>query len=117
MSLVKTTRVNFLFDFYQSLLTEKQRMYMKLYYLEDFSLGEIAGEFNVSRQAIYDNVKRTETMLEEYEEKLQLFSKFQKRMEITGKIDHVLTQLSKDTSNAKEIEQLTCFVDSLKEYN
>ena len=91
MSLVKTTRINFLFDFYQSLLTDKQRVYMKLYYLEDLSLGEIAGEYGVSRQAVYDNVRRTEEMLEDYEAKLKLFSKFQNQMEIIEEIEQSLT--------------------------
>src|SRR6185312_10754949 len=91
MSLVKTTRINFLFDFYQSLLTDKQRVYMKLYYLEDLYLGEIAGEYGVSRQAVYDNVRRTEEMLEDYEAKLKLFSKFQHQMEIIEKIEQSLT--------------------------
>ena len=77
--LEKTTRMNFLFDFYQVLLTPKQKSYMALYYLDDFSLGEIAEEYNVSRQAVYDNIKRTESMLEDYEAKLHLFEKFQKR--------------------------------------
>jgi uncharacterized protein len=77
--LEKTTRMNYLYDFYHSLLTPKQQSYMSLYYLDDFSLGEIAEEYNVSRQAVYDNIKRTETMLEEYEEKLLLFQKFQER--------------------------------------
>ena len=72
----KTTRMNYLFDFYQSLLTQKQRSYMSLYYLDDLSLGEIAEEFDVSRQAVYDNIKRTEAMLEEYEEKLVLLQSF-----------------------------------------
>lgn len=73
--LEKTTRMNYLFDFYQSLLTQKQRSYMSLYYLDDLSLGEIAEEFDVSRQAVYDNIKRTEAMLEEYEEKISITSK------------------------------------------
>ncbi|OIS67598.1 hypothetical protein A4A35_21585, partial [Bacillus subtilis] len=77
MSLEKTTRMNYLFDFYQSLLTSKQKSYMSLYYLDDFSLGEIAEEYEVSRQAVYDNIKRTEAMLEQYEEKLLLLKKFQ----------------------------------------
>lgn len=77
--LEKTTRINYLYDFYQSLLTEKQKSYMSLYYLDDYSLGEIAEEFDVSRQAVYDNIKRTEAMLEEYEAKLLLFQKFQER--------------------------------------
>ena len=89
--LEKTTRVNFLFDFYQSLLTDKQRLYMELYYLDDLSLGEIAQEYGVSRQAVYDNVRRTEAMLEDYEAKLMLFNKFQERAQIIEQIEQQLT--------------------------
>jgi uncharacterized protein len=89
--LEKTTRMNYLYDFYQSLLTPKQRSYMALYYLDDFSLGEIAEEYNVSRQAVYDNIKRTETMLEEYEEKLLLFKKFQERTKLIEEMKEILS--------------------------
>ncbi|WP_102028189.1 putative DNA-binding protein [Salirhabdus sp. Marseille-P4669] len=82
----KTTRINYLFDFYQELLTPKQRNYLEMYYLEDFSLGEIADQFEVSRQAVYDNIKRTEAMLEEYEEKLHLYEKFEKRQEMIAQL-------------------------------
>jgi len=84
--LEKTTRMNYLYDFYQSLLTPKQQSYMSLYYLDDYSLGEIAEEYNVSRQAVYDNIKRTEAMLEEYEKKLLLFQKFQERQRLIKKL-------------------------------
>jgi uncharacterized protein len=90
--LEKTTRMNYLYDFYHSLLTPKQQSYMSLYYLDDYSLGEIADEYNVSRQAVYDNIKRTETMLEEYEEKLLLFHKFQER----NKLIQILKELSEE---------------------
>ena len=84
--LEKTTRINYLYDFYQALLTPKQQSYMSLYYLDDYSLGEIAEEYEVSRQAVYDNIKRTEAMLEEYEEKLLLFAKFQERNSLIEKM-------------------------------
>ena len=42
--------------------------YIELYYADDYSLAEIAEEFNISRQAVYDNIKRTEKVLESYEE-------------------------------------------------
>lgn len=90
--LEKTNRINFLYDFYQSLLTPKQQSYMSLYYLDDFSLGEIAEEFGVSRQAVYDNIKRTEAMLEEYEDKLLLFKKFQERNKILKNMQEILNQ-------------------------
>jgi uncharacterized protein len=88
--LEKTNRMNYLYDFYQALLTPKQSSYMALYYLDDYSLGEIAEEYDVSRQAVYDNIKRTEAMLEEYEEKLLLFGKFQKRSELISKMKQLV---------------------------
>lgn len=65
---------------------------MSLYYLDDFSLGEIAEEYDVSRQAVYDNIKRTEAMLEEYEEKLLLFHKFQERSKLIAEIKEMLKE-------------------------
>ncbi len=85
--LEKTTRINFLFDFYHELLTPKQQKYMSMYYLEDLSLSEISELFSVSRQAVYDNIKRTEAMLESYEGKLHLYDKFRQRSEIIGKLE------------------------------
>src|SRR5690625_173240 len=85
--LEKTTRINALYDFYQDLLTPKQKNYMEMYYREDFSLGEIAEAVNVSRQAIFDNIKRTEQMLEEYENKLKLYDKFLKRQALMKELE------------------------------
>ncbi|WP_409292218.1 putative DNA-binding protein [Peribacillus sp. SCS-37] len=107
--LEKTTRMNYLYDFYHSLLTEKQQSYMSLYYLDDYSLGEIAEEYEVSRQAVYDNIKRTEAMLEEYEAKLLLFKKFQERKVILGNMRTLL-----EAGNAPKGEMLQAF-DSLEE--
>lgn len=101
--LIKTMRMNYLFDFYQGLLTEKQRNYLELYYLQDYALSEIAETFHVSRQAVYDNIKRTDELLEEYETKLQLFNKFKERQSI---IDE-LKRLSGDNQELKQaIERL-----------
>jgi len=100
--LEKTNRMNYLYDFYQALLTPKQQSYMSLYYLDDYSLGEIAEEYEVSRQAVYDNIKRTETMLEEYEEKLLLFQKFQERNKLIQRMKESLTQ-SPDQQDLTEL--------------
>lgn len=90
--LEKTTRMNYLYDFYHALLTQKQQSYMSLYYLDDHSLGEIAEQYNISRQAVYDNIKRTEAMLEEYEKKLLLFQKFQERNNVLTQIKSLLAE-------------------------
>lgn len=86
MAIEKTNRMNALFEFYSTLLTEKQMNYIELYYADDFSLGEIAEEYGVSRQAVYDNIKRTEKILENYERKLHLYSNFVVRQELIGNI-------------------------------
>ncbi|MCU9612131.1 putative DNA-binding protein [Caldibacillus lycopersici] len=109
--LEKTTRMNYLFDFYQVLLTPKQQSYMSLYYLDDLSLGEIAEEYEVSRQAVYDNIKRTEIMLEEYEKKLHLFEKFQQRNRLLDELSALL-HAKLDKNQAEHIYHI---LEALKE--
>lgn len=73
--LEKVAWMNMLFDFYGELLTERQKDFMDLYYGQNLSLGEIAVEFNVTRQAVYDTLKRSEQVLSQYEDKLGLVTK------------------------------------------
>lgn len=101
--LVKTLRMNYLFDFYQSLLTNKQSNYLELFYLEDYSLSEIADTFNVSRQAVYDNIRRTGDLVEDYEKKLELYQKFEQRREI---YDEMKQHLSNPEQIQRYIQQL-----------
>ena len=107
MEIEKTNRMNALFEFYATLLTEKQMNYMELYYADDFSLGEIAEEYQVSRQAVYDNIKRTEKNLEDYERKLHLFSDYIVREEQLDKLAlYVTEQYPKDEFLAETITGL-----------
>ena len=64
-----------LFDFYGALLTEKQQECLKMHLFEDFSLSEIGEELGISRQAVYDNIHRSEKAMESYEEKLGLVAR------------------------------------------
>lgn len=73
--LEKTTRVNLLYDFYGNLLTKKQQLFIELYYENNFSLREIADEYNISRQAVFDLINRAVETLEQFERKLQLYKK------------------------------------------
>lgn len=111
MLLEKTTRMNFLFDFYQALLTDKQRSYMELYYLDDNSLGEIAESYGVSRQAVYDNIRRTEAMLEEYEDKLSLLEKFQQRKQMLARLTAGITEKTLSP------EEQLALIEQLKEWD
>lgn len=66
-----------LFDFYCDLLTEKQQQYFKDYYFADSSLAEIANLYGVSRNAVFDQLKKVYLILEDYENKLGLYHKYQ----------------------------------------
>lgn len=108
MELEKTLQMNTLFAFYGPLLTVKQREYMQLYYADDYSLGEIAEAFNVSRQAVYDNVRRSETILKDYEEKLHLVAEFDRRQQAMIKVqEHIKKHYSEDTQLSQLIESVS----------
>lgn len=111
MELEKTTQMNLLVEFYGSLLTDKQFEYMELYYGDDYSLGEIAEEFDVSRQAVYDNIRRSAKLLENYEEKLHLVADFYKRQEHYDELEKEIQK------NYPEATQLASIVSKLQEMN
>lgn len=56
--------------FYGGLLTERQRTVLLLYYDEDWSLGEIAQQYGVSRQNIHDLLTRSTQKLQRMEAKI-----------------------------------------------
>ena len=104
MEIEKTNRMNALFEFYAELLTDKQMNYIELYYADDYSLAEIAEEFQVSRQAVYDNIKRTEKILEDYEMKLHMYSDYIVRSQI---FDQIIEKYADDTYLQKQIATLS----------
>ena len=71
-----------LYDLYGLLLTDKQRLYFEDYYFMDLSITEMAENYEISRNAVHDQLKRTVSELEDYEDKLQLQAKFQKLSQI-----------------------------------
>jgi len=72
-----------LYDFYGSLLTEK-------YYHQDFSLAEIASLTGISRQAVYDLLKRSENALEDYEASLGFLEKYLEQQKIVAQLRELL---------------------------
>ena len=59
-----------LFDYYGGMLTDKQRDCFDMRYNQDLSLGEIGEVLGVSRQAVCDNLSRTEALLRRMEENI-----------------------------------------------
>lgn len=95
----KTAQIVMLKDFYGPLLTEKQQEVLNLYYENDWSLAEIATSFNITRQAIFDLLKRAENSLTGYESKLGLVARFNETQVKLGEVYDIL-------NNTEDIDQV-----------
>ena len=105
-----------LFDFYGELLTDKQREYFDLHYNEDLSLAEIAEQSGISRQGVWDIIRRAEAAMTEIEEKTGLIKRFRERGAVLTELDEKLSELEDMTDGkAKDIaKEVRNKLDDLK---
>lgn len=98
-------RISMLWEIYGKLLTEKQYDMINDYYNNDLSLSEIAENYDITRQAVRDNIKKGENKLFELEEKLLIMKRM---LEQEKQIQEILAELSKitDYSSDKKIEKV-----------
>ena len=82
-----TVQRTMLFDFFGELLTEKQREYFDLHYNADLSLAEIAEQEGISRQGVWDIIRRAETTLRHAEEKTGLVRRFSELQKTVGELE------------------------------
>ena len=82
-----------LFDFYGELLTDKQREYFDLHYNEDLSLAEIAEQSGISRQGVWDIIRRAEAAMVEVEEKTGLIKRFNEQSAVLNELDKKMEEL------------------------
>ncbi len=106
-----------LLDFYGQLLTEKQRECYDLHYNEDLSLSEIAEHSGISRQAVWDNIRRAETALKATEEKTGLVKRFFETAKLLDGIKEKFEKLLELADGEAEavIKQAIDDIDSFKE--
>lgn len=110
----KIVQIALLYDFYGQLLTDKQMDIVDMYYNNDLSLGEISEQQGISRQGVYDSLKRAEKTLYDFEEKLGLVSRFLKQKESMREITEMLDEiLKKDDLNEEDVKEK---INSIKEY-
>ena len=76
-----------LYDIYNSLLTDKQKLYFEDYYFNNLSLSEMSENYEVSRNAIHKQIKEVNSKLEDFELKLKIKEKNIKLKELINKID------------------------------
>jgi uncharacterized protein len=100
----KNTNRVMLFDCYQPLLTDKQRQMMDLYYNQDLTLAEIAEELQISRQGVYDHLKRTVHILEQYEAKMMLLETFQRQSRLIQRLKQLAANLESQLAENPDME-------------
>ena len=104
----KFFRMNSLLDFYGNLLTEKQKKAAYMYYVYDCTINEISLELSISKQAVFDNLKRAENNLEGFEEKLELIKNSKKEEENKvikrKKIETILESMEKEPLNQNNLK-------------
>jgi predicted DNA-binding protein YlxM (UPF0122 family) len=84
-----------------------------LYFQQDLSLGEIAQIKNVSRNAVYDLLQRSEEALESYEEKLGLVGRHMERCRLVENMKVKLASLQGKVSPA-ELYNLQVILDKIE---
>lgn len=97
----KNVEISILSQIYKDILTEKQFEILDQYYNNDYSLSEIAENYNITRQAVRDNIKNGESKLYDLENKLGIMKKNEKQQKI---IEDIITKL--DNLEIKDKEKI-----------
>lgn len=93
----KKIYLNYLYDYYKELFTDKQKMYFEDYYFNDLSLSEIAENNSVSRNAVFNQLKIMEEKLIELEECLKLYERKKKITNLL--VDNISDELLEQVKN------------------
>lgn len=99
--LAEAAHLSVYYEYYGALLPEKQRLIFEDYIANDMSLSEISKEYGLSRQGVYDAVRRCGAKLYEYEEKLRLAERFHGLEE---QAERIMREASGIAADARERE-------------
>ena len=92
--------MSLLYDYYGGMLTNKQRDCFDMRYNQDLSLGEIGQLLGVSRQAVCDNLARTEALLHKMEENIGCVQRSRKNRKAVQEILNAAEELKASTDPA-----------------
>ena len=115
MNIDKMVEIGLLFEQYKELLTDKQREIVSLYYEENYSLGEISENLSVSRQGVYDTLKRSEKILREYENKLHLVSINNKQEEALKSLKDKIVDIKQDLLQNRDCANLIPKLETIEQ--
>lgn len=104
----KFAQMALLLDVYGELLTPKQRDVMDFYYNYDLSLAEIAEQYGISRQGVYDLIKRAEQTLTDFEQKIGAIKRWIYIEDVLRKVvkdmDAILNEREEQKQSPKDIK-------------
>ncbi len=109
----KKLRLGDLYDHYGKLLTPKQQEILDQYCMDDLSLAEISENLEISRQAVFDTVRKAERQFEELEGNLNLLARHQKRKNLLDEALKLTTRLMDEIPGNKS--ELTRLIDIITE--
>jgi hypothetical protein len=115
VNIEKMVEIGLLFEQYKELLTDKQKEIVTLYYEEDYSLGEISENLNVSRQGVYDTLKRSEKIMKDYEVKLGLVNKFQEQEKFVKFLQDKIVDIKQDLLQNKDCANLIPKLENIED--
>ena len=106
-----------LLDYYGGMLTDKQRDCFEMRYNQDLSLGEIGEMLGVSRQAVCDNLSRTEALLRRMEENIGCVKRYKLARKAVAEIRDAATVLdaSSDPAVCVLAKQILSAVQTIEE--
>ena len=106
-----------LLDYYGGMLTDKQRDCFDMRYNQDLSLGEIGEMLGVSRQAVNDNLTRTEALLRRMEENIGCVKRDMRNRRAVREILDAATVLntSSDPAVSDAVRRIIAAAQSIEE--
>lgn len=109
--------LSMLYDFYGALLKENQQRMFEASVLEDYNYSEIAEDEGISRQGVYDAIRRASRQLREYEEKLGLVARFIRQKEQVKEMHRILQEMrgSMTDDNNQSFEKVIAIIDKIME--
>ncbi|MCL2052522.1 MAG: DNA-binding protein [Lachnospiraceae bacterium] len=82
----KIVKQGILYDYYGDLLTEHQKKIYEDFAYNNLSLSEIGKEYQISRQAVYDIIRRSDDAMMLFEDRLKMIDRFKR---IRAKVDEL----------------------------
>ena len=116
--MAKDMSFSYLLDFYAPALTEKQREIVEMYYYNDYSLAEIADNCGITRQGARDAIKRSETIINDLEDRLGFAKQYEQTKDGLEKISALAKKIIKENSQYGTNDYIQRYAENiLKEVN